>query len=35
MKLCTFEHAGVTRVGIVVNDEIVDLAWRRPSCRAR
>jgi 2-keto-4-pentenoate hydratase/2-oxohepta-3-ene-1,7-dioic acid hydratase in catechol pathway len=30
MKLCTFEQAGATRVGIVVNDEIVDLALAAP-----
>jgi 2-keto-4-pentenoate hydratase/2-oxohepta-3-ene-1,7-dioic acid hydratase in catechol pathway len=30
MKLCTFEHAGATRVGSVVNDEIVDLALAAP-----
>ena len=30
MKLCTFEHAGATRVGVVVNDEIVDLSQAAP-----
>jgi len=30
MKLCTFEQAGATRVGIVVNDEIVDLSLAAP-----
>jgi 2-keto-4-pentenoate hydratase/2-oxohepta-3-ene-1,7-dioic acid hydratase in catechol pathway len=30
MKLCTFEHAGMTRVGVVVNDEIVDLTLAAP-----
>ena len=30
MKLCTFEQAGATRVGIVVNEEIVDLAAAAP-----
>ena len=31
MKLCTFEEAGATRVGVVVNDEIVDLAAAAPA----
>jgi 2-keto-4-pentenoate hydratase/2-oxohepta-3-ene-1,7-dioic acid hydratase in catechol pathway len=30
MKLCTFEHAGATRVGIVADQEIVDLAAAAP-----
>jgi 2-keto-4-pentenoate hydratase/2-oxohepta-3-ene-1,7-dioic acid hydratase in catechol pathway len=30
MKLCTFKHTGATRVGSVVNDEIVDLALAAP-----
>jgi 2-keto-4-pentenoate hydratase/2-oxohepta-3-ene-1,7-dioic acid hydratase in catechol pathway len=30
MKLCTFEHAGATRVGVVVDEEIVDLASAAP-----
>ena len=30
MKLATFTHAGVTRVGVVVDDEIVDLAAAAP-----
>jgi 2-keto-4-pentenoate hydratase/2-oxohepta-3-ene-1,7-dioic acid hydratase in catechol pathway len=30
MKLCTFEQAGATRVGVVVNDEIVDLSQAAP-----
>ena len=30
MKLCTFERAGATRVGVVVNDEIVDLSQAAP-----
>ena len=30
MKLCTFEQAGATRVGVVMNDEIVDLALAAP-----
>jgi 2-keto-4-pentenoate hydratase/2-oxohepta-3-ene-1,7-dioic acid hydratase in catechol pathway len=30
MKLATFTHAGATRVGLVVDDEVVDLAAARP-----
>ena len=30
MKLCTFSHAGATRLGVVVDDEIVDLAAAAP-----
>jgi len=31
MKLCTFEHAGATRVGVVVDEQIVDLASAAPA----
>ena len=34
MKLATFTHGGATRIGVVVEDSIVDLAGRRQSCRA-
>jgi 2-keto-4-pentenoate hydratase/2-oxohepta-3-ene-1,7-dioic acid hydratase in catechol pathway len=30
MKLCTFSHAGATRLGVVAGDEIVDLATAAP-----
>jgi 2-keto-4-pentenoate hydratase/2-oxohepta-3-ene-1,7-dioic acid hydratase in catechol pathway len=30
MKLCTFEHAGTLRAGVVVDDEVVDLATAAP-----
>ena len=30
MKLCTFDQAGAARVGVVVNDEIVDLSLAAP-----
>ena len=30
MKLATFTHAGVTRIGVVVGDEVVDLATAAP-----
>jgi 2-keto-4-pentenoate hydratase/2-oxohepta-3-ene-1,7-dioic acid hydratase in catechol pathway len=31
MKLCTFQHAGVTRVGVVVDGAVVDLAAEAPA----
>jgi 2-keto-4-pentenoate hydratase/2-oxohepta-3-ene-1,7-dioic acid hydratase in catechol pathway len=30
VKLCTFEHAGTTRLGVVVDDGVVDLAEAAP-----
>jgi 2-keto-4-pentenoate hydratase/2-oxohepta-3-ene-1,7-dioic acid hydratase in catechol pathway len=30
MKLCTFEQAGVSRIGVVLDDEVVDLAAAAP-----
>lgn len=30
MKLCTFEHAGATRLGVVLDDGVVDLAAAAP-----
>src|SRR5688572_22198471 len=30
MKLCTFEHAGATRIGVVLDEEVVDLTAAAP-----
>ena len=35
MKLCTFEHEGALRAGVVLEDGVVDLSRRRPRAAAR